>query len=139
MGQLVHAVGVIFANKAGEIVVLKRAPGVMEGGRWGLVGGKVAIGERAIETAVKKVRAEIGLKLGEADLELVHSYRWKREGLDLIFDVFRSRVLAVDEAVRLDHAGNVGYQWVRPQEWLDREDLMEGLYPILRDLFRTDK
>ena len=41
MANQVHAVGTIFENNKGEILVLRRHKDDPEGNTWGLVGGKI--------------------------------------------------------------------------------------------------
>ncbi len=56
------SVDVIVLNKKGEVLLTKRdiPPGK---GKWHIPGGGVAKGERAIQTAVRKIKDETGLKI----------------------------------------------------------------------------
>lgn len=40
-------------------------PGIMHPGRWGLIGGHSEKGESAVETLIREVREETGLKINE--------------------------------------------------------------------------
>jgi 8-oxo-dGTP pyrophosphatase MutT (NUDIX family) len=55
MAKKTHAVGVIFEDLDGKILVLRRHIDDPEGGTWGLVGGKLDGGEDAISAAMREV------------------------------------------------------------------------------------
>ncbi len=135
MAEKVHAVGVIFEDQEGRILVLRRHAAQPEGQTWGLVGGKIQTGQTAASTAVLKVGVEIGQRIDTGRLSLVETYRWKRDDLDLTFEVFKLDVSSHNIAIRLDPEASTEYAWLRPDDLILRHDLMEGLYPILQDLY----
>jgi 8-oxo-dGTP pyrophosphatase MutT (NUDIX family) len=135
MRKAVHAVGVIFEDPQGRILVLKRHPLDPEGKKWGLVGGKVDSRESPTRTAVREVEEEIGHRIGLGQLELIKSYHWEREDLIIDFDVFRLHVLPNELTVELDATESTHHRWMRPDQLIERSDLMAGLYPILEDLY----
>jgi len=56
----VHAVGVLFEDIDGEILILKRHENSPEGNTWGLVGGKIDNGEDGRTAAIRESEEEIG-------------------------------------------------------------------------------
>lgn len=90
MAKKVHAVGVIFENEHGQILVLRRHPRDPEGATWGLVGGKVEPGEDRVQAAIPEVQEEIGHTIAPVQLQFMKTYHWEREDLDIVFEVFRS-------------------------------------------------
>lgn len=135
MVRKVHAVGVIFENEHGLILVLKRHPDDPEGTTWGLVGGKIAEGEDAATAAVREVQEEVGHTTDLSKLQRLKSYHWDRDDLDIRFEVFKSSVFTDDITLTLKQDEHTEYMWKAPQELYKRKDLMVGLYPILEDTY----
>ena len=135
----IHAVGVIFENEHGEILVLRRHPQDPEGTTWGLVGGKVEAGEDEVTAAKREVQEEIGHSLDTDKLQHLKTYHWERDDADITFAVFivssrqNSIVLTIDQTEHTEHL------WTRPEELYRREDLMTGLYPILEDRYKLTR
>jgi 8-oxo-dGTP pyrophosphatase MutT (NUDIX family) len=137
MATKVHAVGVIFEDlRTGQILVLRRHALDPEGGTWGLVGGKVDGDENAKETALREAEEEIGYDIDSTKLEMVKTYQWDRDDLNLTFEVFRLRTASDEVAVILDDTESSEFLWVLPQELYKRKNLMIGLYPILEDMYQ---
>lgn len=135
MAKKVHAVGVIFENEHGQILVLRRHPQDPEGTTWGLVGGKVEPGETKEATAIRETEEEISHIIDPSQLEFVKTYYWDREDLDITFEVFKLRTLADAITLEIDKNENTEHTWANPHELYMRKDLMIGLYPILEDVY----
>lgn len=135
MTEKVHAVGVIFENEEGQILVLRRHPQDPEGTTWGLVGGKVEKDEDITTTAIREVQEEIGHTIDPAKLQFFKTYHWDRDDLDIIFDVFRLPSLTSHVTLEIEQIEHTEHLWATPQELYPRQDLMTGLYPILRDVY----
>lgn len=133
MSKQVHAVGIMFENELGEILVLRRNKTRPEGETWGLVGGKIDLGETKEQAIVREVREEIGHQLDLSQMKYLKQYHWDREDLDITFDVFK--VVTVKSAITPDlqiHEATE-YSWSKPSDLYRQSDLMVGLYPILKD------
>ena len=139
MAKKVHAVGVIFENEHGQILVVKRNPRDPEGTTWGLVGGKVEAHEDKAETAIREVQEEIGHTIDPSKLRFVTTYHWDRDDLDLIFEVFKLRTLSSEVTLELRQREHTAHMWASPDDLYSREDLMIGLYPILSDVYGVDR
>ena len=57
----VPVVRLIVPDAAGRVLVLQRAPGSTDGGRWCLPGGKIDYGETMEQAAVRELQEETGL------------------------------------------------------------------------------
>lgn len=138
MNTNVHAAGIIFENERGEILVLRRGQDTPEGGTWGLPGGKAGPGESGKSAAIYKAKAEINHIVTPTTLEFTKTYHWDRTDLNITFDVFRTKVMSGDMNLQIDPKGHTEYTWMLPVELYARDDLMQGLYPILKDTYTID-
>jgi 8-oxo-dGTP diphosphatase len=135
MTKPVYAVGVIFENKQGQILVLRRHPQDPEGTTWGLAGGKVEAGEDEKTAAQREVQEEIGYSLDTSDLQSVKSYHWERQDLDIHFTVFVLPAQTKEVVLNINQVEHTEHLWALPQDLYQRKDLMQGLYPILKDRY----
>ncbi len=78
-----------------NVLLLRRCNTGFGDGLYGLVGGKVEEGERALHAIRREVQEEVGLDLPESDFTLVHTFH--RQGTDhnLIALVFRADIPAM--------------------------------------------
>lgn len=134
MAQSVHAVGILYENPDGEILVLRRSANAPEPGTWGTVGGKVDPGEEADQAAARESAEEIGYAPPLASLEHVRNFHWDRDDLDLAFDVFRA-AWPESTTITLEAKTFEDYMWAKPDDLYARPDLMKGLYPILEAVY----
>jgi len=136
MAQKVHAVGVIFEDDLGRILLLYRKAGKPEGETWGLPAGKIEPGEDIGSTAVREVKEEIGYAINPRYLRFVKSYHWDRDDLDVFFEVFKFSVGSSEVEIRLNKGESTEYKWALPKDWYQQSDLMLGIYPILEDVYK---
>ena len=139
MKKKIHAVGIIFENEHGQILVLRRNPRDPEGGTLGLVGGKPDGGEDIKAAAVREVQEEIGHKIEPAKLQFLKSYLWERENIELAFDVFKLSALSDEVTLEIDENEHTEHFWKLPKDLYHRKDLTLGLYPILEDVYGLTK
>lgn len=133
MKKQVHAVGVIFEDDSGEILVLKRHKNSPEAETWGLVGGNIDSGEDGIEAAIRETEEEVAHSIRESRLEFIRAYKWDREDKTIIFEVYSYKVSKSEVEVVLDKEEVTEHMWEKPELLHKRSDLMIGLYPILDD------
>ena len=131
MAKNVYAVGVIFENSRGEILLLKRRGSSIEGGAWSLPGGKVDDDESPEDAAAREISEEIGFVVASSTLRKLRSYQWSRKDVELEFDVFKTT--KTPEEITLTDDEHTAFMWVRPSDAYQRDNLVQGLYPILRD------
>lgn len=139
MADKVRAVGTIIENTMGEILLLKRHKNDPEGEAWGLVGGKIDDGESSIEAAVREIVEEIGLVVTVAELAKLKVYRWNRADLDIYFETFMLKFHRRQELFVLPQNEVTEYTWIDPKLAYQRNDLMQGLYPILADEYQVEE
>jgi mutator protein MutT len=139
MTKKVHAVGVIFENEHGQILVLRRHPESPEGVTWGLAGGKIELGEDKETAAACEVQEEIGHIINSSKLQFIKTYHWDRDDLDITFEVFMLPSLSDEVKLEIDQNEHSEHMWALPQELYSRSDLMIGLYPILEDVYKASQ
>lgn len=86
-----YALGaLVYAERDGQILLLRRAGGVLSG-QWYLPGGAVEAGESPVEGAIRELKEESGLSpVGE--LELIGAYRVWQYGRDWLHVSYRCAV-----------------------------------------------
>jgi 8-oxo-dGTP diphosphatase len=67
-GSLRHVVVDNLVLQDGKILLVKRAPQLLEGGKWGLVGGFVDRDETIRQAAVREIREETGYEVTDITL-----------------------------------------------------------------------
>jgi 8-oxo-dGTP diphosphatase len=101
---------VVYAERDGEILLLKRAAGSAMSGQWFLPGGVVERDELPEETARREFQEETGLDL-VGDLELVGAYPIWVYGGDCLQLSYRARAGDGEAAVSDEHSAA---RWVDP-------------------------
>lgn len=137
MTKRIHAVGVIFENEHGQILVLRRHPESPEGTTWGLAGGKVEPDEDKETAAIREVREEIGHTIDPSRLQFIKTYYWGRDDLNITFEVFKLPSLSDEITLEIDQNEHSEHRWALPQELHTQPDLMIGLYPILEEIYKV--
>ncbi len=135
MTQKVHAVGVLFEDLSGEILVLKRHASRPEAHTWGLVGGNIDPGEDKATAAVREAKEETGHTVPTQELQFMKTYVWQRKDATITFEVFRYKANKNEIEIVLAAEESTDYAWAQPNDLHKRPDLMAGLYPILKDTY----
>lgn len=94
-------------------------------------------GENKLQTAIREAKEEIGIDIDVSNLKFVKTYHWKRDDMDLTFEVFVVHISSISVEVSLDKKENTKYLWANPKDLYKQSDLMKGLYPILEDNYLT--
>jgi 8-oxo-dGTP diphosphatase len=100
---------VVYAERAGEILLLKRSGGALSG-QWFLPGGAVDPGELPEDAALRELFEESGLRI-EGELEMVGAYPIWVYGGDCLQLSYRGRVADGDVVLSHEHDGQ---RWVDP-------------------------
>lgn len=135
MIKQVHAVGIVFEDESGEVLVLKRHVNSPEAKTWGLVGGNIDPGEDALHAAVREAEEEIGHSISHEKLQYVKTYIWVRDESTITFEVHKYPVLKHDIDIVLQSEEATDHKWVLPEKLYVQKDLMIGLYPILKETY----
>jgi 8-oxo-dGTP diphosphatase len=120
---------VVYAERDGKILLLKRVSNAGFGGQWFLPGGAVDPGESPDEAAIRELREESGLEL-TGELELVGAYFCFLYGRDILLLSYRGEVTG-DVVVSHEHSEA---QWIDP---LDMRALMTDEF--LSDIAATNE
>ena len=136
--EKVRATAVLIENDKDGILVLRRQKGRPEPNTYGLVGGKIDLSEDKKNACIRKIYEETKLVVDPKKLEFLKTYHreWKSEGTGIIFEIFRYKLNEPKAELVLDPKGASGYLWESPQELYKRNDLMAGLYVILKDVYK---
>ena len=106
-----RAAGIMIRSKDGRVLLVKDA----EGGHWEFPGGTMEEGETEIDTALREVEEEIGLKIKGLE-GTVHTRRIK-DGVD-----FTTYVHEVDEEFKPKLSDeHTDYIWMHPHDILHPE------------------
>lgn len=108
--QLYALAAAVYAERDGQILLLKRAGGTAMSGQWFLPGGAVERGELPEEAARRELAEESGLEI-DGELELVGAYPIWVYGGDCLQLSYRGRVRDGDVAVSHEHSDA---RWVDP-------------------------
>jgi 8-oxo-dGTP diphosphatase len=100
----------VYAERDGEILLLKRAEGSALAGQWYLPGGGAEAGETPEEAARRELLEESGLTI-DGELELVGVYLMHAYGREFLNVSYRGRAVG-DVAVSAEHTGA---RWVDPR------------------------
>ena len=103
---------VVYAERDGQILLLKRAAGSALAGQWFLPGGAVDPGELPEAAAHRELVEESGLVI-DGELELVGAYPMWVYGGDCLQLSYRGRVADGEVAISHEHDGA---QWIDPVE-----------------------
>lgn len=99
----------LYAERDGQILLLKRAAGSAFAGQWYVPGGAVDPGETPDEAVVRELREEAGLEV-TAEPELVGAYFARLYGRDVLMLSYRAPVEG-DVVLSPEHDGA---RWVDP-------------------------
>jgi 8-oxo-dGTP diphosphatase len=102
---------VVYAERDGKILLLKRASDAGFGGQWFMPGGAVDAGESPDDAAVRELREESGLEI-VGELELVGAYFAYIYGRDTLLLSYRAEVTG-DVVISHEHTDA---QWVDPAD-----------------------
>lgn len=129
----VNAVGVLFEDQTGKILVLHRQPTGAKQNSWGLVGGHVEPDESEEMAAIREVEEEVGVKLEPHQLKFIKTYTWDRSDSELVFSLYKVESDSNSLVIALDQTEHDRYEWADPESLYQQPDLMIGLYQVLKD------
>jgi 8-oxo-dGTP pyrophosphatase MutT (NUDIX family) len=106
----------VYAERGGQILLLKRAGGAMAG-QWYLPGGAVEDDELPEEGARRELREEAGIEI-EGDLEMIGAFPMWVYGGHCLQLTYRGRAADGDVVLSHEHHG---------ARWVDAAGMREGL------------
>ena len=117
------SVAIIFEGKNNTILLqLRDEKAPTYPGMWGLFGGAIEAGEKAIQAAVREVREELGINLREGDLVLLLEINSGNDN----FHVFKSKFPWNLKDIKLDEGQDM--------KFFSREEIsqLNNLVPLLK-------
>lgn len=114
-------------DTAGKILLTRRHPDKVWGNLWEPSGGAVCAGESPEEGAVRELFEETGIRLGPADLTLIHRLVMDK----CIMFTFKAEV-AAGTAVIMQPEEVVDYKWVGKDEL---DSLKDSIVPTVWERF----
>lgn len=121
----------------GKILALHRKESVLEGNKWGVPGGKKNK-KTFIETAIGKTFQEARLKFKEEDLNFLGKFKYPAENNNITAYVWIAKTPKISPEINLNTDGHDQFMWEYPKVLLKRDDLMAGMYPILRKFIKIN-
>lgn len=134
MKKHVNAVGILFETLDGKILTLLRSDKKSkdeECDTWGLVGGKIEEKELPIYAAMREIKEEINYDAHKDELECLSDYFWDRENISIKFFTYKIKVNN-EFKPSLMNDEHIKYEWVKPLECYKKNNLMKGLYDIIK-------
>jgi ADP-ribose pyrophosphatase YjhB (NUDIX family) len=134
----IRAAGLLIINKQGQVLVLHRKENVPEGGKWGIPGGKTEKDNTFLNTAILKTTQETGLDFYASNLKHLDTFKFVAEGMQIIYDVWIAKTILTSKSeIDLNLEGHDSYKWEYPEILIKHNDLMVGMYPILKKYLQT--
>ncbi len=131
----VHVSGCYVTDAEGRLLLLRRHPLKIEGGTWGVPGGKHDPGETPLQAACRELREETGLDLPEDAFTPLGTFYVRLSYGDFPYHPFAAAVERVP-TIRLAADEHTEAKWVTPHEALalplmeDEDDVLKRLYRL---------
>ncbi|MBP9686484.1 MAG: NUDIX hydrolase [Candidatus Doudnabacteria bacterium] len=135
-----EAVG-CFMEHNGDILLLKRNDDDTEGGRWGIPGGKVDLGETLAQGLAREILEETGIVIPPEDL-LHFKALSLRTHRDFVCHMFSFKFTDMGKPlVRINPREHTKFVWAPPRQALDlelvthKEDCIRLFYGVVKEPF----
>ncbi len=98
----------------GKFVVLHRHENKSQGGKWGVVAGKLDAGESPKQAMVRELREETGIEITEGKLEYFTSLFVRYPDYDFVYHMFRTDLDALP-VIKIEPYEHQAFVWVTPE------------------------
>ncbi|MCL5435556.1 MAG: NUDIX domain-containing protein [Patescibacteria group bacterium] len=99
----------------GKILLIRRLPDKVQGGRWGVPGGKAEAGEDLADALVREIREETGININPIELQPIGAAYVRYPEFDFTNHQYRIAVAQKPEVkIKADEHDN--FIWVTPEE-----------------------
>ncbi len=114
-----------------EILLLQRNPEKANGSKWGVPAGKMDKGESVIETAIREIYEETGIRLIENNLKPVKSVFLRDGSFDLEWHAFSVKFQEKPD-VKIEDKEHQNFIWITPEKAISELDLIHDLPELLK-------
>jgi 8-oxo-dGTP diphosphatase len=118
-----------FCACRGKFLILQRNPKSSQGMTWGVPAGKMEAGELPLETAIREVREETGLKLKRSELELIGSLYIQLPTIHYVFHMFYKKFETIP-SLEICLEENLQASWVSVEEALQMPLIAGGIEAV---------
>jgi 8-oxo-dGTP pyrophosphatase MutT (NUDIX family) len=129
MNKVIRVVGCILQNN-GKILLLFRSTTETDPSLWGLPAGKVEGNETDLQTVVREVFEETGIRLSDSSVQHLGYLPIEYDNFTVKFSIF-STTLAQQPAITLDPREHIDYRWIKPSEAVSLGGLMKDVDTII--------
>ena len=133
MVEVTDAVGTL-VECDGKILILQRKYDNYLGGNWDIPGGRLKPGELHLVAMKRELREEVGFITRASTLEQIKIFNWDIKNESIIFRTFRLKVSGFPE-VKLNPKEHTDYKWITPKECYAMQNLINGFYEILEEVY----
>lgn len=129
MKKTIRVVGCVMQHDD-KILLLLRSAKETDPSLWGIPAGKVEAGERDIETVIREVFEETGIKLEETSLDNIGHLPIEYDTFIVDFPMFHV-VFEEQPEVKLTPREHIDLQWISPKDALELPNLMKDVDVII--------
>ena len=108
-----------------RILLLKRNPKKREGNKWGFPGGKPEYGETEIETVIREIKEETGIRLSARKINYKTKLFVRYPELDFNL-IFYTHELQKQPTIKLKKEESLDFIWIKPADALNKLPLVKG-------------
>lgn len=106
-----------FCEFDNKFLLLQRQDYKPQGGQWGLPGGKIDLGEKAIEAIAREINEETGLDITQADISFFKKVFVRYPDFDFVYHIFHTSLTKKD-GVKIRETEHKNFNWFSLEEAL---------------------
>jgi 8-oxo-dGTP pyrophosphatase MutT (NUDIX family) len=129
MKKIIRVVGCVMQH-GDKILLLLRSAKETDPSLWGIPAGKVERGETDLETVVREVFEETGIRLEETELNNIGHLPIEYDTFVVDFPMFHM-VFKEQPEVKLTPREHIDLQWISPKDALELPNLMKDVDVII--------
>ncbi len=132
MKAKIHVVPcIVVFNREGKVLLLRRAKGKRNGGRWEIPGGSLRYGESPRKGAIRELMEETGLKVSPLSVFPVDTFGflYPDMGVEFVIPLYSTMVEDFEPRIREDEHDGWGWFTVEEVKEMElRDESMKGAY-----------
>jgi len=112
------SVAACYMEHSGKILLLHRHPEKSQGGKWGLPGGKLEVGETAVQAVKREVHEETGITIAVENITHLDELFVQFTDYNIVFNQFKVVFNKERPLVKVDDYEHADFKWMKPAEAL---------------------